>query len=121
MTITYVITGTRPNLTIQATDPYSTVVTVSYDTNSSLQNALQSVRQAFITAYVAMPFTCICTGTGNQRTCQCTDTNAPPNIVTMTNDITSVCTNCRNDVIGAFVDAYGMSDDNALYQLLIQY
>jgi len=122
MTITYIISGTRPDLSIQATDPYSTVVTVSYNTNDSLQNAFNLIRQAFITSYEStLTFTCMCSGTGNQRTCQCTDTNVPPNVVGMTNDITQPCINCRNDIIGAFVDLYGMSDDNALFQLLIQY
>lgn len=120
MAISYVISGIKPSLSIQATDPYGKVVTVSYNTNDSLQSAVSAVRQAFIDAYANLAFTCMCSGTGTQRTCQCTDTNVPPNTVSVITSITDACINCRNFVIGAFVDAYGMSDDNALFQLLIE-
>ncbi len=45
MVITYIISGTRPNLQIQATDPYAKVVSVSYNTNDVIQNAYNAVRR----------------------------------------------------------------------------
>lgn len=122
MSIAYVISGTRPNLSIQATDGYGTVVTVPYNTNDAIQNAYNAIRQAFINAYLpTITFDCIWSGTGTTRTCQSTDTRVPPNIITHTADITQSTENIRNETIGHFVDLYGMSDDNLLYQQIEDY
>ncbi|MCZ7404279.1 MAG: hypothetical protein O8C67_05020 [Candidatus Methanoperedens sp.] len=119
MTITYVITGTRPNLTIQATDPHAIVVTVSYNTNTPMKSAYNSIRDAFITAYTTMTYTCVWSGTGNSRICQATDSYA--NTITQLMDVTYYNELCRCMTIGAFVNLYGMSDDNKLYQQLEMY
>lgn len=108
-------------MSIQATDPYGTIVTISYNTNDAIQNAYNSVRNAFIDAYSAMIYACEWSGTGNTRTCIAIDTRVPPNTTTHTADITQPTESIRRETIGHFVDLYGMSDDNALYQLLIQY
>jgi hypothetical protein len=120
MAIIYVISGTRPNLSIQATDGYATVVTVAYNTNDSMQTAYDAIRQAFIDAYVpTISFECEWSGTGTTRTCQSTDSHA--NVITHTADITQSSETIRRETIGKFVDFYGMSDDNALYQHLDDY
>lgn len=120
MVIIYVISGTRPNLTIQATDGYGMVVTASYNTNDAIQNAYNSIRQAFIAAYSpTISFNCIWSGTGNTRTCQSTDSHG--NIINHTADITQPTEIIRNETIGHFVDFYGMSDDNLLYQEIEDY
>lgn len=119
MTITYVISGTRPNLSIQATDGYETVVTVNYNTNDAIQNAYNSIRQAFINAYSDIVITSITTGTGDTRTCECSDTRG--NTMTMQFIPTDAAIKLRNDMIGKFVDMYGMDDDNLLYQKIMSY
>jgi hypothetical protein len=120
MVITYVISGTRPNLSIQATDHYGTVVTVPYSTNDIMKNGYTTVREAFIDAYApTISFECVWSGTGNIRTCQSTDSHA--NVITHVADITQSSENIRTETIGHFVDFYGMSDDNALYQHLDDY
>ena len=120
MVITYVISGTRPNLSIQATDEYGTVVTVLYNTNNAIQNVHNSIRQAFINAHSPIiSFNCIWSGTGTIRTCQSTDSHA--NIITHDVHTTQTTDNIRNATIGKFVDLYGMSNDNALYQEIEDY
>ena len=120
MVITYIISGTRPNLSIQATDGYGTVVTVPYDTNSPIQNAYNSVRQAFIIAYSpTISFDCIWSGTGTKRTCRSTDSHA--NVITHDVYIAQPTETIRNTTIGKFVDLYGMSNDNVLYQEIEDY
>jgi hypothetical protein len=120
MAITYVISGTRPNLTIQATDGYGTIVAINYNTNDAIQNAYNAIRNAFIDAYdPTISFDCIWSGTGTTRTCQSTDSHA--NTITHTADITQPTENIRRVTIGKFVDFYGMSDDNLLYQEIEDY
>lgn len=119
MTISYVLSGIRPNLTIQATDSYGTVVTVNYNINDSLQTVYDSVRQAFINAYSDMTIASVATGTGDTRTCECSDTRG--NIMTMEINITTPAINLRIDMIAKFVDMYGMEDDNLLYQKVMSY
>lgn len=120
MAISYVISGTRPNLSIQATDGYNTQVIVQHNTNDAIQNAYNSIRNAFIDAYVpTISFECEYSGTGTTRTCQSTDSHA--NIITHTVDITQPTENIRRETIGKLVDLYGMSDDNLLYQELEDY
>lgn len=119
MAISYVISGTKPDLSIQATDGNGTIVTISYNTNDSIQNAFSSIRQAFINAYSDMVITSVATGTGDTRTCNCSDTRE--NTMTMEIKITDAAINLRNDMIGKFVDMYGMEDDNLLYQTIMSY
>lgn len=120
MAISYIISGTRPNLSIQATDPYAIVVIIPHNTNDVIQNAYNAVREAFINAYdPIISFDCIWSGTGNIRTCQATDSNS--NIITHDVDITQPLENIRREIIGKFVDLYGISDDNLFFQNITRF
>lgn len=122
MTIAYVISGTRPNLSIQATDGNGKVVTVSFNTGDTIQTVYNLARQAFITSYSLDPsfnFSCIWTGTGNLRTCHSTDSFN--NTITHIIDTRLPVETIRSATIGHFVDLYGMSNDNLLYQYIEDY
>jgi len=108
------------NLSIEATDSFGTKIIIPYKLDDSMQTIYSTIRQEFITKYSTMNFKAKCTVEKNRISCEYTDDKNPPNIINTVYDSSNSAIKNREYIIGQFVDLYGMSEPNKLYELLLQ-